>query len=123
MYTEVGRISYLGKVSSELYDAYELCKETQKASLKLIRPGADPGDIWRANIEFLFKNGQLPETRLFAHGQGYDLVERPAIRDDEPMKLQARMNITVHPTIGSDKVWVWVSDNYLITETGVQPLH
>ncbi|MBM4348524.1 MAG: aminopeptidase P family protein [Deltaproteobacteria bacterium] len=123
MYAEIGRVYYLGKVPSELKDAYELCKETQKNTLKLLKPGADPGEIWRANNEFLTRKGQLPETRLFAHGQGYDLVERPAIRDDEPMKLQARMNITVHPTIGSDKIWVWVCDNYLLTETGFEALH
>lgn len=123
MYAECGRIFFLGKVPSELQDAYELCKETQKMTLKLLKPGADPGEIWRANNQFLLKKGQLPETRLFAHGQGYDLVERPAIRDDEPMKLQARMNITVHPIIGSDRIWVWVCDNYLITETGIEPLH
>jgi Xaa-Pro aminopeptidase len=119
MYAEAGRVYFLGKVPAELYDAYELCKETQRATLRLLRPGADPGEIWRANNQFLTKKGQLPETRLFAHGQGYDLVERPAIRDDESMKLQARMNITVHPIIGSDRVWVWVCDNYLITESGV----
>jgi Xaa-Pro aminopeptidase len=123
MYGEIGRIFFLGKVPSELRDAYELCKETQKVTLKLLRPGADAGEIWRANNEFLSRKGQLPETRLYAHGQGYDLVERPAIREDEPMTLQARMNVTVHPTIGSDKIWVWVCDNYLITETGIQPLH
>jgi Xaa-Pro aminopeptidase len=123
MYAEIGRIFFLGKVPSELSDAYELCKETQTVTLKLIKPGTDPAEIWRANNEFLVKNGQLPETRLFAHGQGYDLVERPAIRDDEPMKLQARMNITVHPIIGSERVWVWVCDNYLIMESGVQSLH
>jgi Xaa-Pro aminopeptidase len=123
MYAEIGRVYYIGKVPSELNDAYELCKETQKNTLKLLKPGADPGEIWRANNEFLVKKEQLPETRLFAHGQGYDLVERPAIRDDEPMKLKARMNITVHPIIGSDRIWVWVCDNYLITETGIQPLH
>ena len=119
LYAELGRIFFLGKPPSELLDAYELCKETQGETLKRLRPGADPGEIWRANNEFLTRKNQLPETRLFAHGQGYDLVERPAIRDDEPMKLQAGMNITVHPIIGSDRVWVWVCDNYLITETGV----
>jgi hypothetical protein len=35
------------------------------------------------------------------------------------MKLHAGMNITVHPTVGSDRVWVWVCDNYLVTRTGV----
>jgi Xaa-Pro aminopeptidase len=123
MYGEIGRIFFLGKVPSELQDAYALCKETQQVTLKLLKPGAAPADIWRANNEYLVKKGQLPETRLYAHGQGYDLVERPAIRDDEPMKLRARMNITVHPTIGSDKIWVWVCDNYLITESGAEALH
>jgi Xaa-Pro aminopeptidase len=121
MYAEMGRVFFLGKVPSELKEANELCKETQKVTLKLLKPGADPGEIWRANNEFLVKKGQLPETRLYAHGQGYDLVERPAIRDDEPMKLKPRMNITVHPIIGSDRVWVWVCDNYLITDSGVSP--
>jgi Xaa-Pro aminopeptidase len=119
LYAECGRIFFLGKVPSELKEAYELCKETQKVTLKLLRPGADPAEIWQANNAFLVKKGQLPETRLFAHGQGYDLVERPAIRDDEPMRLQPRMNITVHPIIGSERVWVWVCDNYLITQSGV----
>jgi Xaa-Pro aminopeptidase len=121
MYAEMGRVFFVGKAPAELKDAYELCKETQKVTLKLLKPGADPGEIWRANNDFLVKKGQLPETRLYAHGQGYDLVERPAIRDDEPMKLKPRMNITVHPIIGSDRVWVWVCDNYLITDSGVSP--
>ena len=119
MYGEIGRVFFLGKPPAELVDAYELCKETQKVTLGLLKPGADPGEIWRANNEFLTKKGQLPETRLYAHGQGYDLVERPAIRDDEPMKLKAGMNITVHPIIGNDRVWVWVCDNYLITKSGL----
>jgi len=85
----------------------------------LMKPGADPGDIWRAHNEYVVSKGFAPETRLYAHGQGYDLVERPAIRDDEPMRLKPRMNITVHPIIGSSTVWAWVCDNYLVTESGV----
>jgi Xaa-Pro aminopeptidase len=119
MYAEIGRIFFVGKVPSELEDAFEMAREIQKATLRLIKPGVNPAEIWQANNEFLTKKGYLPETRLFAHGQGYDLVERPLIRDDEPMELKARMNITVHPTVGSDRIWVWVCDNYLITESGV----
>ncbi len=119
MYGEIGRVYYLGRAPAELEDAYALCKETQKVTLSLLKPGADPGEIWRANNEFLLTKGQLPETRLYAHGQGYDLVERPAIRDDEPMKVQTGMNLTVHPIIGNDRVWVWICDNYLVTKTGL----
>jgi Xaa-Pro aminopeptidase len=119
MYTEISRIFCTGNVPAELEHAFEMAKEAQKVSLKLLKPGVDPGQILKANNEFLIQKGFAAETRLYAHGQGYDLVERPAIRDDEPMKLKARMNITVHPIIGTDQVWAWVCDNYLITESGV----
>ena len=118
-YTEIGRIFSVGKVPLELEEAFEAAREIQQATLRQIRPDADPGEIWRANNQYLLKKGFLPETRAYAHGQGYDLVERPLIRDDESMRLQAGMNITVHPTVGSERVWVWVCDNYLITEAGV----
>lgn len=119
MYGEAGRCFFVGEVPAELSDAHELCKEAQHHTVGLLKPGADPKEIWDTYNEFLVSKGQLPETRLYAHGQGYDLVERPAIREDEPMKLKPNMNITVHPTIGSSRVWVSMWDNWLITETGV----
>ncbi|MBW2028734.1 MAG: M24 family metallopeptidase [Deltaproteobacteria bacterium] len=62
--------------------------------------------------------GWPEEKRLYAHGQGYDLVERPAIREDETMKIEANMNITVHPIAASERVFAWICDNYLVTEQG-----
>jgi Xaa-Pro aminopeptidase len=121
LYTEIGRVFFVGNVPSELYDTNELCKEAQEVTLKLLKSGADPGELLRANNDFLVKRGFFPETRLYAHGQGYDLVERPAIREDEPMKLKARMNITVHPITATERVWVWLCDNYLITDSGISP--
>ncbi|MCX8022538.1 MAG: M24 family metallopeptidase [Syntrophorhabdaceae bacterium] len=121
MYAEIGRIFFTGPIPQEYIEAYELCKEAQKVSLALLKPGTDPKDIWDANNEFLLKHGLMAETRLYAHGQGYDLVERPAIRDDEPMKIKANMNLAVHPTIASERLWVSVCDNYLVTEEGVSP--
>jgi Xaa-Pro aminopeptidase len=118
-YGEIGRIFFVGRPPSHLEDAVEEAVEIQAATLRLLRPGADPAEIWRANNELLAEKRLMPETRAFAHGQGYDLVERPLIRDDEPMKLRAGMCIAVHPTVGTDRVWAWVCDNYLITESGV----
>jgi Xaa-Pro aminopeptidase len=118
-YTELGRIFSLGKPSQELQDAFGVAVEAQGITLKLLKPGVNPKDIWDANNEFLQKKGYLPERRLYAHGQGYDLVERPLIRYDEPMRIQAGMNITIHPGATNSTVWATVTDNYLITETGV----
>jgi len=93
--------------------------EAQALTLKLLRPGAIPKEIWDANNEFLQKKGYPLEGRLYAHGEGYELVERPAIRYDEPMKIEAGMNIAVHPVGKTKQLWATVCDNYLITETGV----
>ena len=93
--------------------------EAQEVSLKMLKPGADPAEIWDANNRFLTAHGYMPERRLYAHGQGYDLVERPAVRYDEPMRIQPGMNITVHPLVASSTYWLSIWDNWLITETGV----
>ncbi len=118
-YTEIGRVFSLGKPAQALVDAMGYCIEAQNFALDLLKPGADCKEIWDATNEFLQKGGYLPERRLFAHGQGYHLVERPAIRYDEPMKIQAGMNLTVHPWAINDKAWSVVTDNYIVTETGM----
>ncbi len=120
-YAELGRIFSIGKPPQQLQDAFGVALEAQKLSLELLKPGADPKDLWNANNEFLEKNGYFPERRLYAHGQGYDLVERPLIRYDEPMKIKAGMNLTVHPTATNQQAWAGATDNYLVTENGVSP--
>ncbi len=125
MYGEIGRCFFVGrKVPSELYDANELAMEAQEQTAERLIPGADTKAIWDANSALLVKRGSLPETRLYAHGQGYDLVERPAIRDDEPMKLRANMQYIGPPTVATASLWVCNSDNYLIGKKGAaKPLH
>ncbi len=121
LYTEIGRIFSIGDPPQELQDAFGASLEAQEISLNLLVPGANPKDIWNTNNEFLERRGYFPERRLYAHGQGYDLVERPLIRYDEPMKIRAGMNITVHPTATNETVWAGLTDNYLVMETGVGP--
>jgi Xaa-Pro aminopeptidase len=118
LYTELGRIFSLGKPSQELQDAYGAALEAQQVSLRMLKPGTHPKDMLEANNEFLEKKGYQPERRLYAHGQGYDLVERPLIRSEEPMRLQAGMNLTVHPFASNANVWAGVTDNYLVTNDG-----
>jgi Xaa-Pro aminopeptidase len=120
-YTEIGRIFSLGNPPQKLQDAFGVCLEAQEISLHLLESAASPKDIWDANNTFLKKHGYLPERRLYAHGQGYDLVERPLIRFDEPMKVRAGMNLAVHPTASNETVWTTIVDNYLLTETGLSP--
>jgi len=42
-----------------------------------------------------------------------------AIEYDEPMKIGAGRNITVHPTATNQTVWASACDNYMVKKTGV----
>lgn len=117
-YAELARMFSIGSPSQELVDAFAYAVEAQNHSLALMKPSAKPGVLLAANSEFLGKKGYLPELRLYAHGQGYDLVERPLFLKDEPMPLQAGMCIAVHPAAATGTLWCTVSDNYIIGPTG-----
>ena len=120
-YTEIARVFSFGEPAPEAKEAFAHALEAQELTLRLLKPGANPKDVWDANNEFLQKKGYAPEGRLYAHGEGYEMVERPAIRYDEPMKIQAGMNIAVHPVVKNSRLWTTLCDNYLVTENGVGP--
>jgi Xaa-Pro aminopeptidase len=123
-YTELMRIFTVGREpTQELKDAFAVAVEAQALTAKKLVPGADPKELWDMNKEFLTKKGYFPPVRLYAHGQGMPLVERPSIRPDEPWKLKAGMNITVHPPAVRKDVWSIVCDNYIVREGGGEPLH
>ena len=118
MYTELGRTCVVGKASAELKDEFAFALEARKFNLGLLKPGAPCKEIFAAYNDFMRKNGRPEEKRLHCHGQGYDLVERPLIRHDEPMSIMKDMNIVVHPTYIRGGVLSWVCDNYLIEANG-----
>jgi Xaa-Pro aminopeptidase len=124
MYTELGRTCVLGKASQELKDEFAFTLEARKVTLDLLKPGTPCKLVFEEYNAFMRKNGRPEEKRLYCHGQGYDLVERPLIRHDEPMAIQKDMNIVVHPTYIRGNVHSWACDNYRIGPDGpVERLH
>ena len=117
-YTELGRTCVLGKASQEMKDEFAFTLEARRFTLDRLKPGTPCKDIWDAYNDFMRRNRRPEERRLYCHGQGYDLVERPLIRHDEPMAIQANMNIVVHPTYMLERVMSWVCDNYIIGGNG-----
>ncbi|MDX9859865.1 MAG: M24 family metallopeptidase [Rhodospirillales bacterium] len=115
----IHRIACVGDVSDELAKAFQDAKDAQDYSLGLVKPGADPVEILNANNQFLRDRGYPEETRIYAHGQGYDLVERPSFQPGETMKIAAGMNIAVHPAAATPQATALLCDNYIVTETGV----
>lgn len=118
MYTEIARTMVFGKATNELLDGFESVKEAQAHTLSLIKPGVPAREIAAAHDAFMAKRGIGPEKRLYAHGQGYDLVERPLIREDETMTIQAGMNLAVHPGYETPSQWAVICDNYLVGADG-----
>jgi Xaa-Pro aminopeptidase len=118
MYTEIARTIVLGKASNELKDGFEAVREAQDYSLSLIKPGATPRDIHLAHNAYMEQRKLPPELRLYAHGQGYDMVERPLIRSDETMPLAAGMNLAVHPGYETASIFAVICDNYLVEANG-----
>jgi Xaa-Pro aminopeptidase len=123
-YGEIGRTWVLGKASQEMKDEFAFVLEAQKFTLELLNLGADPADIFARYNDFMRAGGRPQENRLYAHGQGYDMVERPLIRHDETLKVGPNMLFAVHPTYLTQRSYCWICDNYLVHESGdVESLH
>ncbi len=78
-------------------DAFAYAVEAQKHSLSPAQAGRQSERHPGANNEFLARKNYKPELRLYAHGQGYDLVETAFLPQYETMKIKPGMNVTVHP--------------------------
>jgi Xaa-Pro aminopeptidase len=118
-YTELSRTIVLGKASQELIGGFEIVKEAQAHTLRKFKPGASCSEIYLAHNEFMKQKGVPPESRVYSHSQGYDLIERPLIRSDETMSLEQGMNMSVHPAYATSSMFAHICDNYLVEENGV----
>ena len=118
MYCEIARTLVLGKASQELLDGFAAVKAAQDHTLSLLRPGVLARDVASAHDAYMIEHHLPPEIRLYAHGQGYDMVERPLIRRDEAMTIEAGMNLAVHPGFETDAIFAVVCDNYMVGADG-----
>ena len=117
-YTEIARTIVLGKATSELTDAFAAVRAAQGYSLSIMKPGVSAKEIFAKHKAYMTRNGMPAETRLYAHGQGYDMVERPLIRQDDDMTLQQGMCLAVHPGYETPSLFAVICDNYLIEAHG-----
>ena len=93
-------------------------QRTAGFTAELVKPGSDCAEMLEIYNNKLVSYGLQPETRLFAHGQGYDLVERPAFFKGETMKVKENMFFAIHPEINTGKAFGNYCDQYLVTKDG-----
>jgi Xaa-Pro aminopeptidase len=123
-YCELGRTVVLGRATAEMLDQQAFVLEAQHFCLSLLKPGADPPEIWSEFNRFMRENGRPEERRVHFHGQGYDMVERPLVRFDETMPIAGNMYFALHPAFSTEKTYSWACDNFLLDAKGaVERLH
>jgi len=124
-YCELGRTVCIGDAPKALLDLWSLMVQLQDETAKRLKPGVEPAKIFRFYNEELAKKKCSQDLRLFCHGQGYDLVERPSMRPEEDMTVKANMNITIHPMAmnASGSAYVFCCDNFIVTDSGAERIH
>jgi Xaa-Pro aminopeptidase len=117
-FVHMARFFIFGKAPQELVDALGMAVEAQKYTLDLLKPGAACSDVF-AQYQDYMRGKNLPiERRLHCHGQGYENVERPLIRNDETMTVFGNMNIGIHPAVATETMFMTVCDNFLVHPDG-----
>jgi Xaa-Pro aminopeptidase len=117
-YAEIARTFVLGTASAALKSAMADAVAAQAHTVQMLRPGALCADIFARHNDYMRARGLPEERRLYSHGQGYDMVERPLIRHDEPMSLAESMCLSVHPGYITAEINALVCDNYRIGAEG-----
>lgn len=120
---EVGRNLVFGHAEKAQLELHGMLLEAQIATCRLLKSGARPSEIFAAHNEHMVSRGLQAEQRLYSHGQGYDMIERPLIRDDEDLPLENGMCMAVHPNAVLGGYFGYVCDNFMIEEGGTRRLH
>jgi len=122
-YGELGRTVCIGEAPKSLLKLWDDMVKLQDKTAELLKPGAKPAELIEIHNKALAKMGYPLDDRLYAHGQGYDLVERPGIRPEETMTIKSSMNMAVHPMTFTKEAYAFCCDNYIVTDSGAVRIH
>jgi Xaa-Pro aminopeptidase len=122
-FVHAGRYYVLGKAPQELQDMVGAMNEAQDFTVGLLEVGASCSAIFAEYNAYMRARGFPPERRIHCHGQGYDNVEPPLLREDETMVIKPNTNLGIHPAVARKDMFVTSCDNFLINRNGVERLH
>jgi Xaa-Pro aminopeptidase len=122
-YTHLFRFMVMGKASTEITDAHAMVLAAEQNVLDRLKPGTPCADVFAAHNEFMRNHGLAEERRILCHGQGYEMVERPLIRQDESMVVRENMNLGLHASMLVGKNFMSNTNNFLIGPNGPERVH
>ena len=117
-YGELARTWCLGEPTSSLQWLFDVAKNCQIFLAERIVPGIRSSEINSLYNEYMKENGLPPNERYFGHGQGYDMMERPAFAARESMIIKENMYLAIHPELSKDNDFAICCDNFRVTREG-----
>ena len=98
--------------------AMDGCYELQAKMAAAAKPGVPCSDMRAIMLRYQEEHGFEKDNRVCGHGQGVDLVERPAFFFGETMTFQENMFFSIHPPCGERDAYCNACDNFVVTKDG-----
>ncbi|WP_145996050.1 M24 family metallopeptidase [Lachnoclostridium edouardi] len=118
IWAELGRTYCMGEPSPAMEQAWRDAVRLENDLAAMCVPGANPGDIFLEGNRRLAAAGYVEEGHFYAHGQGYDIVDRPIFCPEETMVLKENMYFSMHPRCKNKDAAAICIDNFTVTKQG-----
>lgn len=129
--TDMTRTFVVGKLSTELEEAYSFAREVKDFMEGWVRPGRQCSLLYREAVELARRRGygdyfmgyRESQVAFVGHGLGLEIDEYPLIAPHFHQEFQPNMVFAFEPKLVFPDVGVvGVEDDYLVTEAGVERL-
>ncbi len=122
--SDMTRTLVIGHATEKQRNLYGIVYQAYQMALKMIRPGIRCSEIVKTVDDLFAYHGYYRENvHGLGHGIGLSLHESPIITNDQPMKLEAGMVITIEPGLYIEGFGgVRIEDMILVKEDGYEVL-
>lgn len=118
LWAECGRMYCMGEINPRMQKAFDDQIKVRNYCASLMVPGAIPKEVFQKVNDMHQQLGYDRETRLVAHSQSYDIVDRPFIGADDDMPIRENNFYAIHPTCATKEISCYNCDNYVIKPEG-----
>lgn len=120
LYSDMSRTVFVGGVTPQQRECYELVKKSNETAEAMVQEGAWIPDIDAKAREVLDEKGYAKTLiNRLGHGIGYTIHEAPDIKQSNPMKLQRGMAFSIEPGIYlGGNFGIRIEDIVIVNEEG-----